>query len=392
MSQKNTNGQKVVQAVLQGESDNAVYWTCMCLHKQHHLGLEDAWIELSARIGAKTTMPFRSTWMYINRCLLQLVQGDQWHVSDAIQMTGMLFVLQHRQLSADPVKCNFAGLRKEILDLFPNGALLSYRGQQQFARILSPVGSAAHDFKHRVLAGMGRLVESQDSANLHRALEYISRKKMQIPLPNVWPAPTTELADKGDPVWFLWGSMLLSFPGNEDLNCLWELYKHQWRPGGKGTRAGLLWGVAHLLNEGVSDIWSPEEAKVLDKAGKIAPKLWASFGQGNIDPEHDEDDSHATTTTDSSYQERSGQYDVCDYSMFDTFLPRKQKAAALLDSFPQEHLVEAQQRVLHIKSGNTPHVPNISPQKQQPNVVTPSKHEKHDKINDPLYRWMNVGP
>lgn len=381
----------LVRSVIQGESDNALYWTCMCLRGKKHGQLEDAWIEISARIGAKQVMPFKETWISVNSALFQLIKTDELHICDAVQMTGMLFLLYHRQTSSTGGGAeHFSKLRKEILEYFPEGAMLSSRGQQQFARIIPPLGAHSHLFVHRVLAGLGRLVEKEDIVNVHRALEYISRKKLQIPMPNVWPAPSLELADKGDPVWFLWGAMMCMFPQNTHVSILWELYNHQWRHCVKTNRAGLLWGIAHMMQDGVGYVWQKEERAILEKSREIAPELWASIndveGNDNDEEPYGKDEG---TNTQGRRSLTNGQ-DGLD--IMNEFVPRASKNA-YADPVPMHNPAP---RIIHIQHGirgATADERSIIKTRDQNNRSTENNSRSRDEAGsfDPRYRWLNFG-
>ena len=384
-SSKRADAEALVQAILRGESDNALYWTCMCLRSANHHLVEDAWIELSARIGAKQVMPFRDTWMSVNRALLQLINEDSMHISDALQMTGMLFILFHRQNTNQDQTKHFSTLRKEILDYFPEGASLSHRGQLQMARILPNPGSPTYPFVQRVLAGFGKLIDQQDSVNVHRALEYISRKKLQLPLPHVWPAPTTELADKGDPLWFLWGGMLLFLPGNENVDVLWNLYQHQWKPSTKTQRAGLLWGVAHLLQQGVGYVWSKEEAAILEKVGKMAPDLWASINE--VEGERQDVEENGSQV---------GKTNLASMDVLQSFVPRADPSAHR--TAPVAPRDPGSTRVLHLRrdkasASEVQNQRNLKPSKYiEPSASDTLSHPQHETRSiDPRYRWLDFG-
>jgi hypothetical protein len=370
---QSTDGSALVLAIVQGESDNAMYWTCMCLGNGNHAQLEDAWIEVTARIGARQVMPFKETWAAVNRALLEVLKADALHVSDAIAMTGMLYLLYHRTNAAGGAGSaeHFSKLRKEILDFFPEGAMLSYRGQQQFARILSHTGSETHAFMHRVLAGLGRLLEKEDSLNLHRALEYISRKKVQLKLPHVWPAPSTQLADKGDPVWFLWGAMLCLLPNDAHVATLWELYQYNWRTGAKTARAGLLWGVAHMLQAGVGYVWRKEELDVLERARGVAPELWASIREVEGIPE---DEGPAKGSRGGAVGDQGGG----GLDILARFVPR-----GLSGSGPAPHAAT------HGTYDPAPRILRIGIKESPKNNSQGELHEA--SRSDPRYRWLDFG-
>lgn len=275
--------QQLVQAALQGESDRAMHLTCTSIHAGHIDALEDAWVELAARIGARPIMPYAHTWLHTCTCIAKLLHGDTMSVPDALQVTAMLVLLFHRPSAAavGDVQPHMQALRKEIVENFPEGGMLSLRGQQCFGRLLPPHGTEVHVFAQRILSGFGRLFEQSDPHAMHRSLEYVARKKVQIPLQHVWPAPTPEQADKGDPCWFLWGMLLLYATGAEAsaVQTMYELYVHRWRCAVKTARMGLLTGAAHVLcghRRHMDGGWSDTETRVLQNVHTMGPRLWES--------------------------------------------------------------------------------------------------------------------
>lgn len=395
---RKANAESLVQSVLQAESDNALYWTCICLREGHHEQLEDAWIELSARIGAKQVMPYKDTWIMVNRALIQLIQTEKMHISEALQMTSMLFLLYHRQdTNTSSNNQHFSKLRKEILDFFPEGAMLSFAGQQKLGRIIPNIGAQTYAFVHRILAGMSRLIEKEDTINIHRALEYISRKKLNIPLPNVWPAPTTELADKGDPVWFLWGSMLLFFPQNEHVSLLWEIYTSNWKANVKTARAGLLWGVAHMIQTGVNFTWTKEEIAILQKVHKMAPELWASINEVEGDKNADNDDiepPHQNIEVLSSYVPRIDPRQSRAASSFhnDTYSMKDAPQPSRVLNITTDKNKTQQYNDLGKESIETTRIFKQSKDIESPLSTPTSTIPANETRNiDPRYRWLHYG-
>jgi hypothetical protein len=353
----------------------------MCLRGKEFEALEDAWIELLARVGAKQVMPFKNTWVHCARSVWQNIEGEQLHVSDALQMTAKLFILCHRQTSEGKTT-HVARLRKEIIDFFPEGATLTHRGMQQMGRIMPNEGAPTYPFVQRVLSGMGHMIDKGDTLHMHRALEYISRKKLQIPLPHVWPAPTTEIADKGEPLWFLWGAMLLFFPENEHVQLLWHLYAHQWRASVKSSRLGILWGIAHLIQDGVHYTWTKEELGVLEKVYRMAPELWASIQEveGPIDGDDEYVDPFPSTPL--------GNLDVLH-----SFVPRGAEPKERHEPSITNDASSLPPRVIRLKSSK-PDRPNdlgIKPYKVNKVGDNRVSFENASNCSDPRYRWLDFG-
>ena len=315
-----------------GKHDEALYWTCKFMHEDKLVVLEDAWIEMLAGIGAMQDMPHKAAFTYVANALLHVLESEQMHVRDVVTMTAMLLLLQKKAsqktgagahiatLVSSSSSTSFARLRKQVIDHFPEGAMLSYKGTEMFAQVLPAPQSETYPFCHRILAGLARLLAKPESfQDAHAALEYLSRRKIQIPLPSVWPAPTEDEAMKGDICWFLWGAAMLYMQSNEHVVTLWQLFCWNWRKGVKNSRLGLLWSTIHMHR--VVDptfTWSKEEIKVLERVNELAPDLWQQVreGDGEGDNDYDEDGSMAGNSGAGGMGEMDG------LDAISSFLPR----------------------------------------------------------------------
>lgn len=283
---------QLVDAIRRGQSDVALYTTCLYVHHGFHSELEDVFIHMCAQIGEQSTLPFVATWFHVCQELLKLVENDEMHISDIFRMTTMLSLLHQRiavqnsDTSNRPFKRH--QLKKEIMDYFPEKARLSYRGMEVFDRIIPKTPEDLNAFVHRVLAGFTRLFDQKMVHEVYQSIVYISKRRLQLPLPSAWPAPDEEMAKQGDPIWLLWGMVLLYFH-SADVATTWKLFCHNFKKKYKTQRLGLLYGVSFLLDVATNPlIWTPQEEHILQKVKDMAPTLWADFLEQN---KNDEDDT-----------------------------------------------------------------------------------------------------
>lgn len=282
---------QLVDAIRHGQSDVALYTTCLFVHQELHTELENVFIQLCAQIGEQSTIPFVATWSHVCVELLKLVESDEMHISDVLRMTTMISLLHNRLAiqNTDERNKKFKRhqVKKEIMEYFPEKARLSYRGVEVFDRIVPKAPEDLNAFVHRVLAGFTRLLEQKMVHEVYQSLVYISKKRIQLPLPTTWPAPDEEHAKQGDPIWLLWGMVLLYFRSAE-VATNWKLFCQNFKKKHKVQRAGLLYGLSFHLDVATNQlIWTPQEERVLQKINDIAPTLWADFLEHNA-PQDDE--------------------------------------------------------------------------------------------------------
>jgi len=211
------------------------------------------------------------TWVHINAEMYKLLESDRLSVTNALVLTAKLFLLfqkVNKLYKEETVKV----LRNLIIDNFPEGAMLSYSGLQKFSRIIPSIDDDAYPFYNRILAGLTRLLSENEIDTLRISLEYLTRKKNKMSMPNIWPAPSIKESKKGDPVWFLWGYLLLHF---DDQNIATNFNLFSWNyQGHKVSRYGLLWGAPYLLRTNVATLWTKEELIIIEKVKGIAKSLW----------------------------------------------------------------------------------------------------------------------
>lgn len=270
----------LIDAVIAGKSDIALYMTCMYLHKQLHTELEDIFIQLIARVGERTSLPFVATWSHVCQELWKLIESDECHISDVFTITTMISLL-YKRLSVNAASTaptvKRQQVKKEILEYFPEKARLSYRGAEVFDPIVPKAPEELNAFVHRILAGFMRLFEQRQVHEVYQSLVYLSKRRLQLPLPSTWPAPDEEIAKQGDPIWLLWGMVLLYFR-TADVATNWRLFCQHFKKKHKVQRIGLLYGLSFHLDVATNvPLWTPQEEITLRKIKEMAPSLWADF-------------------------------------------------------------------------------------------------------------------
>ena len=273
---------RLVDAITTGKSDVALYMTCMYVHQQLHTELEDVFIQLVAQIGEQSSLPFVATWSQVCQQLWTLIESDECHIADMFALTTMISLLYKRlSVTAATVAPTMKRqqVKKEILEYFPEKARLSYRGADVFDAIVPKSPEDLNGFVHRILAGFTRLFEQKQIHEVYQSLVYLSKRRLQLPLPTVWPAPDEETAKQGDPIWLLWGMVLLYFR-TSDVATNWKLFCHNFRKKHKVQRLGLLYGISFYLDVATNvPVWTPQEEITLKKVREMAPALWADFLQ-----------------------------------------------------------------------------------------------------------------
>jgi len=269
-------GMHLLQALRERKSDQALFQTCTYLSINNTDGLEDEWINIIAEIGMSGVLESsKQLWIQTILDLKTLIDAESIDIADALVMTTKLYLLYQR--CATSVPDSLARLRDKVIDHFPNDARLSYKGVSLFEHIIPESDKDLHEFTHRILAGLIKLFHG-NHVDAGRAVEFIARKKCVIPLPRVWPAPSPQEAARGDPIWFMWGAVMLYFPNDVYIQIAWSFFTLRWKRKYKMERLGLLVGSAMCAassNTTVS-MWTAEEGYVIEIIAHIAPDLWAA--------------------------------------------------------------------------------------------------------------------
>ena len=262
---------ELYESMIKNDSSSGLYKTCEYIKNNQFDNLEEEWINMTSHIGKLINASSGDTWVHINAEMYKLIESDRLSVTYALVLTAKLFLLfqkVNKLYKEDTVKT----LRDLIIHNFPEGAMLSYAGLQKFSRIIPSIDDEGYPFYNRILAGLSRLLSENESDILRISLEYLTRKKNKMPMPNIWPAPNIKESKKGDPVWFLWGYLLLHF---DDQKVATNFNLFAWKyQGQKVSRYGLLWGMPYLLRTNVATLWTKEELIIIEKVKGIAKSLW----------------------------------------------------------------------------------------------------------------------
>jgi hypothetical protein len=300
---------------IERNSSECLYITCQYLLNNNTDTLESEWINISSNIGKSKNLVFGKLWCNVNSDLLKLLNSDQYNVQDALLMTSKLYLLNSRINNNENLVNNIKKIRNEIIDFFPDTAALAYDGIKLYRQILPQPNSEHFIFYSRILASFSRLFdafinkdEKGKDNDIRNALEYISRKKNDMPLPGTWPLDTLNNKNysHGDPVWFLWG-MMLSYFNDSKIATNFDIYCWNFKKTNKLDRIGLLWGLSYSLKNNLNFNWTPEELNILDQVVNMSSELWQ-----NVKETHQEESKDKQTV----------QIEQKQKFVLDNFMPR----------------------------------------------------------------------
>jgi len=268
----------LLDSMLKRDSSEGLLITCKYLLDHKIDKLQDEWISMSSYIGKFVTAENGGdTWYHVNNQLLNIIEYDKLNVKDALTMTAKLYLLFQKLCGQEGftiyIEENIKKLREGVIDYFPDSAMLSYKGLSQFSKILPNPLDDLYKFYNRILAGLIKLFVEDDSSEIRKVLEYLTRKKNKMPMPHIFPCPNSKEAKKGDQLWFLWGAVLLYYD-NERININWKLFMYNWRQSIRNDRVGLLWGIPFIMKTNIQSIWNKEELRIIEKVQGLAPELW----------------------------------------------------------------------------------------------------------------------
>mgnify|MGYP003329720118 FL=1 len=266
-------GELFKAAITDNDSTQALYITCLYIIKEQFGYLEDEWISMSSHIGKKEGLSFGKTWIDINNEIIKLIDADEYHIQEALICTTKLMLLNQRDIDIQKSQ-RVNELRNAIISCFPDKAMLSPQGKDVFKRILPPENNELFAFYNRILAGFSKIIGENKYDDIRTGLEYISRKRLSLPIDNIWPAPTETDALGGDPCWLLWGMLLSMYSNNINVATNFKLFTLNWRKSVRNERIGLLWGVAYILDDYSDLIWTEYELSVFVKVKNVTNELW----------------------------------------------------------------------------------------------------------------------
>lgn len=266
-------GELFKAAITDNDSTQALYITCLYIIKEQFGYLEDEWIMMSSHIGKKEGMSFGKTWGAINSNIQNIIEAPEFHIQTALLCTTQIMLLNQRDIDKQK-RLHVQHLRNSVIGFFPDKAMLSTQGKQTFSRILPPDDNELYGFYNRILAGFSKIIGENKYDDIRSGLEYISRKRLTLPLQGTWPAPTENDALSGDPSWLLWGMLLSIYPNDVNVATNFKLFTLNWRKNVRNERIGLLWGIPYLLDDFSELIWTPYEQQIFDKVKVVTTELW----------------------------------------------------------------------------------------------------------------------
>lgn len=281
----------ILQALRERKSEQALYETCTYLSSSNTDGLEAEWIAILSEIGMSSRiLNSKDLWIQCLHDIKSLLDADAIDVTEALVCTTKLYLLYIK--AASPIANSIPQLRARVIEHFPKGVKLSYKGVMVFEKIMpEPSDDQLYDMAHRILSGFIKLLHSHHPLT-GNAIEFIARKKLTIPCVQVWPAPSPQEAAKGDPVWFVWGTIMLYFPNDLYISVAWSLFCHKYKKKDKMERIGLLVGCASCACEAThassmvdtsTSGWTTTEAEIIDNISQLALDLWASHNPASFE-------------------------------------------------------------------------------------------------------------
>jgi len=281
---------QLIESVLSGKMDDALYQTCVLLMSQKVEALEDAWISIAARLGDGDAAS-AATWYAVCKEIASACFAEGFHVKDALVLTAKLCLLARGSTYRPSRNLNdsLSRLRTQVIEYFPErGARLTMRGVECFSRIL-PSNEEERMFAERVLVGISQLWEERKVSELRAAMEYLIRKRqlcLHAPSEDIY--PNMDERDVGDMVWFLWGAYICRYPW---LNTLWSVYAHRYKKSVRLERIGLLLGCRSLLhNMGEPQaMWGEADNAAFAYIRDHAVAMWKEAAGGKDEDEDEED-------------------------------------------------------------------------------------------------------
>jgi hypothetical protein len=266
-------GELFKAAILENDSTQALYITCLYVIKEQFAYLEDEWINMSSHIGKKDGMSFGKTWAAVNTEILRIINSDEFHIQAALLCTTQLMLLNQRDIDTQK-SLHVQHLRNVIIGCFPDKAILSPQGKEVFARILPPENNELYGFYNRILAGFSKIIVENRFDDIRNGLEYISRKRLNLPIEGIWPAPSESDALGGDPCWLLWGMILAVYPNNVNIATNYKLFILNWRKSVRNERIGLLWGLSYIIDDYSELVWTESDTAIFEKVKNASSELW----------------------------------------------------------------------------------------------------------------------
>lgn len=262
----------LLSSILNNDIEAALYETGQLLKDGNTSMIETTWIHILSLIGESMKgdgIP------EFQRCImetLRIVNGDDLLVRDAFLLTTRLLLLSNKHPTLH-AKQPLPKLRNIVLDMLPEGALLSDEQQSMFKHILPPAGTDELRFVQRILAGLANLWQKKNYDDSRIALEYLTRKRFQpIPKPKLI---SPNVRDDHDILWVLWGAVLTFFK-HEAIQAALDLFMFAYKKQSKSERIGLLWSAPFhaICSYNTTDQWDDTDKQLYEKVESKIEHLW----------------------------------------------------------------------------------------------------------------------
>lgn len=264
------------ELIITARIEDALYLTGIMILEEKIEKLEDIWIRACSGNELKGRMPSAWKWKDILNDTYKLVKSDAFQMEDALLLTTKLCIFYKEMLDADTCArkpmIHIKHLRNIILEDFPEAATLSGAGVKRYKRIL-PTDPEELLFAHRILSGLSRLWTEKQYEKSRDALEYLSRRNLELQLPDPsWPSPSQDTSREF--IWFLWGAVMCFFQHMETVYKLFFLFQKGVKKYRRIQRLGLLWHAGYILGSLEGSPWTIEETKWLQYVKENAGSIW----------------------------------------------------------------------------------------------------------------------
>lgn len=274
------------ELVVTAKIEDALYLTGVMVMEDKISELENVWIRACAGNELKTGLPSPWKWRDIISDTYNITKSEAFKIADALLLTTKQCLFYKELLAADSSGAISIGggkkpmvhikhLRNVILEDFPDSAMLSDAGIKRYRRII-PTEAEEQLFAHRILSGLSRLWTEKQHEKSRDALEYLSRRRLSLQLPDrSWPAPNPEAS--GDFIWFLWGAVLCYFQHADIVYKIFFLFNREAKKNRRQQRFGLLWHIGYVVGNAEGSPWTIDENRWLAYIKENAADIWGQI-------------------------------------------------------------------------------------------------------------------
>lgn len=340
---------ELYNAIEYNDVEAALYETGVLLKKDKVEVLLKTWVYVLCCAGRKMrtiedAYPFQ---ICVQHIWIMIVE-DHMKIKDCFAVTTELCLLNERLARYRFELLHLSKMKSRMQKLFPDKATLSEKGSKLFHKILPPASHESHSFAIRVAAGFTRLWEEQEWSDSRMALEYLSRRNLEI-------KNTCHFVHETDDIlWFLWGVCAMYF--GEAMEKLWEIFYWNYNSKAKTDRLGLLWATPLYAmavrevsrSDAEIDIWNDNERVLIHKVREKSRDLWKQLDEALADANNN------------------------DHDLLDSYVPRASNEPVILPPFKEKSKqiqIAPRHNIYTVPEYDTPHP-----------VGKPSKSSKKDRL------------